>query len=185
MLPQFSSSSTHSQAPTIVGLLFRCSPADIAGFVIAVIVGVAVQGVFYGRAFPHIRQELLEAVDPLLADGNSTPPPFLIPRIIWIETPLLHSCPALIGGSVPHPVSPGSRRPFLQEASTRHCVPAKAVDYSLAALAFCHPVPGAFRSCSTVGEVDEREPADLLACSISWRWSHAHIVPQITATGGE
>lgn len=54
----------------VAALLCGCGPTTVARLVMAVIVRVAVQGVFGTRAFAHVFQETLERVSPTFTDTN-------------------------------------------------------------------------------------------------------------------
>lgn len=58
---------------SLVSVLFRfCSPAAVAWLVISVVVGIAINGVLVRWASAHVCEEVLERVQPAVADRNSS-----------------------------------------------------------------------------------------------------------------
>lgn len=82
--------------PTIGVLLGGCRPATIAGLVVAVVVGIAVQG-HTGRTVTHIAQESREVTAPLGANTNTAPAIARIAVVIGIFTPDNHRLPTVVG----------------------------------------------------------------------------------------
>jgi hypothetical protein len=58
--------------PPVAGLFgFRC-PATVAGLVVAVVVGVAIERVFRGGAPSHVGEKVLEAFKPSLPNTDAS-----------------------------------------------------------------------------------------------------------------
>lgn len=70
-----------------------CPPA-ISRFVIAVVIWVAINGVFWRWLEPHIGQEVSEGIIPPLADFYSPPAIVFESLIGWIGTPPAHVAPS-------------------------------------------------------------------------------------------
>jgi len=86
---------TMSSRSFIFVLLARCCPTAIRRLVVSVIIGPAVQAVFWWAA-AHVIQKVLVTVFPTLANGNSS---FSVPRISYVcfsETARFHPPPRSI-----------------------------------------------------------------------------------------
>lgn len=80
----------------VAALLLHCRPAAVARLIVAVGIGVAVNGVASG-ACPHVSQEGLERVSPSVAYNNSAATIAHKERRIFVVTPLFHGMPDMVG----------------------------------------------------------------------------------------
>ena len=82
--------------PSIIGLLFGSGPANISWLVIAVIVGIAIKAVEFGRSAAGVSQEYLKRRSPFLTDRDaSTSIQFPVLGFV-VKTTTLHTAPRLI-----------------------------------------------------------------------------------------
>lgn len=95
----------------ISGLLFRCRPAAIIRSIIAFIID-SIKTVSPGWPCSHVSQESFKAHPPL-TNQNAPPSIVQIGRMSWIQTPLLHGYPGMVGVCVPPTVN--CRRRFLPQ----------------------------------------------------------------------
>lgn len=79
----------------ISSLLLRRCPSRIAGLVVPIRIGEAINACA-GRTFSHVRQEVLKGV-PSLADGDAAPAVIRIPREVRIAAARKHAVPASVG----------------------------------------------------------------------------------------
>ena len=93
----------HHAAGPVIGLLLRCCPSAV-GWSIAKMVINSVYGVRTRRGVPHVCVEVLEAVDPPAAYGNTFTAVFRIARNLFIKAPVLHVHPGAVDFSTCHAV---------------------------------------------------------------------------------
>lgn len=84
----------------VSALLFLIGPAAVVWFVVPIDVWESVDGISALRHRSHIGIEGLEAVEPAIADGNSTATVDRIVFVVWISAAPLHSLPAVVLASV-------------------------------------------------------------------------------------
>jgi hypothetical protein len=111
-LPTLHAHASGLVGATVKGLLLTCRPSHIAGFVVAVVVGVAVQGMTVTWPRPHINEEVTE-VKPTLADRNATPTIVLKMNGVAVKASLFHSVPDSVLRSADQSVL----QPFLNAAT--------------------------------------------------------------------
>lgn len=81
--------------PTIYPLLVSRCPSAIARFVVAVRVN-AINRVFHGRAFPHVRHEVLE-LHPPIANRDAPRPVVVEAGSLSVKASVFHGLPRAIG----------------------------------------------------------------------------------------
>lgn len=90
---------------SFVAALFslRCPPA-VAGLVVAVFVGVSIYAVSAGWPGAHISNEVLERLEPSLADSNPSPAVSSKVLVICVSASRFHSLPSNVFTGVGHAV---------------------------------------------------------------------------------
>lgn len=100
-------------AARIVALLFRCGPAAIARFVIAVHVREAIYGMSFTRSRSHIRIEGRKVVGPSLANRNAAPAIQAVFIVIRIIASVFHVKPDVVFVRTSCPFRLPIQRPML------------------------------------------------------------------------
>ena len=85
-------------------LFFYRRPSDITGFVIAVIVGISVDGVIRGRRISHVLVKGREIVKPVGVNRNSATPVVRIGGVCGGKTAIFHSSPDVVDASSSKPM---------------------------------------------------------------------------------
>ena len=122
----------------IFTLLFDRSPSDIAGFVVAIWVRIAIHGERGRRALADVGKKVFKAIQPALANLNSSPTIILVFFILRISASLNHRRPHAVLWRASHTVRRIGRDPlFPSIASARCCmtglqVPQKYLSHSTA-----------------------------------------------------
>lgn len=90
--------------PSVGGLLCASGPANVARFVVAVVIDTLQRHVSR-RAEPHICDERLEAIGPPSADGDSSSAVVDVGLVLRVRASLFHHPPHLMFGLTAHAMS--------------------------------------------------------------------------------
>ena len=159
----------------IAGLLRRCSPSHVTGFIMAVIVDT-VQRMRWRRLRPHVGKERLELVAPCFAYSDAASTVSRKVLIFGIKAAGAHRVPLRIFRRTTHPVrAVHIASPFTGQATTGSCVSVS----QMCAIHGAEPttIAGAVPFNTTgylIGQMDNRQSTKLLT---NHYFSCSHFTP--------
>lgn len=99
----FSLKSDKGIVSSISSLFLECSPSDIIGFIVSIVVN-SVKRMTPAGGFPNILDELLKRINPLFANNNPPSTMSIETGVIGLVAPIQHTSPRFILSCATHAV---------------------------------------------------------------------------------